>query len=739
MHIAETGIAQQLMPVHRCRYICDMPKKKKINKKSIASNASVEKDLFQFIASKPEKGVKLKHILKWAMQFDGADGIFDSLEELLQKGRIEEFEKDNFRTRGKVNHTNTLTGVVDLTQSGAAYIVVDGQLNDIYVPARKTNRAFNGDTVRVKIVPSGKKTKLEGEIVEVIQRKKDTFIGIVERNEDFAFVVTDKKFNNYDFYISASETKRSKIKDGERVIVRLQDWPPSMKNPIGQITGKLGAIGDHDSDMQAIMVDTGINFVFPEETEAAAKKISETISAEEIKKRRDFRNVFTITIDPVDAKDFDDAISLEYLDNGNMEIGVHIADVSHYVIPDSPIEKEAYERATSVYLVDRVIPMLPEKLSNNICSLVPHKDRLTFSAVFEFTLDGKIVNEWFGKTVIHSDRRFSYEEVQEVLETKNGEYVKEILDINSIALILREQKFKNGAIAFETQEVKFILDEKKVPVGLYVKERKEAHMLIEDLMLLANRKVAELIGKHKEHSGVIPFVYRVHDLPDMTRLEEFGLAARRFGYKLKLDSPKNISAELNKLMREVEGKPEQNILESMAIRCMAKAIYTTKNIGHYGLAFAYYTHFTSPIRRYPDLMVHRILQQYLQHAGKYENASALEEKCRHSSAQERKAMEAERESVKYKQVEFMSSHIGEIFEGVISGIQHYGIFVEISENKCEGMIRVDSIRDELLFEENRRRLVSLTHSRNFEMGDKIKVKVRNADLAMRQLDFIYVG
>lgn len=716
-----------------------MPKKKKQKKKISDAGYSLEKDLFHFIANKPAKGVRLKHILKWAMQFDGGNGVFDALEELLNNNRIEEIEKDTFRVKGKVSIENTFIGEVDLTQSGSAYIIIDGKLNDVYVPARKTNRAFNGDIVRVKITGGNKKSKLEGEITEIIQRKKDTFIGTVDISENFAFVVTDKKFNNYDFYIAPEETKRSKIKNGDRVIVRLQDWPPTMKNPIGRIISKLGNAGEHESDMQAILVDTGINYEFPKDVENAAKQIEETISEKEITRRRDFRNVFTITIDPHDAKDFDDAISLQYLENGNLEIGVHIADVSHYVTPGSAIDKEAYSRATSVYLVDRVIPMLPEKLSNNICSLVPHKDRCTFSAVFEFTRDGEIENEWFGKTVIHSNRRFTYEEVQEILETKQGEHVKEILDINHIAVILRKQKFKNGAISFETQEVKFLLDEKKVPVSVYVKERKAAHMLIEDLMLLANRKVAELIGKKKEIPVHVPFVYRVHDYPDMDRLEEFGMSAKRFGYKLKLDSPKNISAELNRLMEEVKGKPEQNILESMAIRCMAKAVYTTKNIGHYGLAFQYYTHFTSPIRRYPDLLVHRILEAYLKQNTKLLQAAELEDMCRHSSAQERKAMEAERESIKYKQVEYMSKHIGETFEGVISGIQHYGIFVELAETKCEGLIRTETIRDELVFEEHKRRFVSLTRSRNFEMGDRIKVKIKNADLGLRQLDFLYVS
>lgn len=722
-----------------------MVKKKKINKGRTTQSGNFEKDLYDFIAQKPGKGVALKQIVKWSINHDNGDGLFDALEHLIEQKRIEEFDNDKFRIKQIVSKADTLVGIVDITRSGSAYVVIDGKLNDVYVPARKTNRAFNGDTVRVKLTRSAKQNKPEGEIVEILKREKDTFIGHVQINDGYAFVVTDKQFNNYDFYITPDEAKRSKIQNGDRVIVQLKDWPPNMKNPIGQIIDKLNPAGNHESDMQVIMVETGINYQFPKEVEEAAAAIPETISEKIFKERRDYRNIWTITIDPHDAKDFDDAISLQKLENGHYELGVHIADVSHYVTEGSALDKEAFKRATSVYLVDRVIPMLPEKLSNNVCSLVPKKDRLTFSAIFEFNDKAEIKNQWFGKTVIHSDRRFTYEEVQEILENKTGEYAEELLWLNQLAYKLRAQRFKNGAIAFETQEVKFILDENKVPIGLYVKERKDAHMLVEDFMLLANKKVAELIGKpkkgKKEQSTIaenIPFVYRVHDIPDLTRLEEFGLTAKRFGYKLKLDSPANIASELNKLMHDVKGKAEQNVLENMAIRCMAKAVYTTNNIGHYGLAFEHYTHFTSPIRRYPDLLVHRILYHVLQQNQKRINKEELEDKCRHASAQERKAMEAERESVKYKQVEYLSKHVGEEFEGIISGITHFGIFVELRENKCEGMIAVDSIRDELMFDEKRRRLVSLTGNKPFEMGDVVRIKVKKADLDARRLDFVLV-
>ncbi|MBK8487227.1 MAG: ribonuclease R [Chitinophagales bacterium] len=723
-----------------------MSKKKKINKTRSIKSEDFETDLYNFIATKPERGVALKQIVKWSLKQNDGAGLFDSIEKMVDQKRIEEVEQDKFRIKPTFSPEDTLIGIVDITRSGNAYVIIDGKLNDIFIPSRSTNRAFNGDVVRVRLTRKSKSQKQEGEIVEVIKRQKETFIGHIQINNDFAFVVTDKEFNNYDFYITPDEVKRSKVSDGERVIVRLKDWPPNMKNPIGQIVDKLKPAGDHESDMRVIMVETGINYNFPEEVEKEAAAISENISEEVIAKRRDIRNTWTITIDPHDAKDFDDAISLRKLENGNTEVGVHIADVSHFVTVGSQLDKEAYQRATSVYLVDRVIPMLPEKLSNNVCSLVPHKDRLTFSAIFEFNDKHEIVDTWFGKTVIHSDRRFSYEEAQEIIENKTGEFAEEILQLNVIAHKLRDEKFKNGAIAFETQEVKFILDENKVPIGLYVKDRKEAHMLIEDLMLLANRKVAEFMGKTskgkapegKQDNTNYPFVYRVHDVPDIQRLEEFGLTAKRFGYKLKLDSPQNISSELNKLMKEVQGKPEQNVLEQMAIRCMAKAVYTSNNIGHYGLAFNYYTHFTSPIRRYPDLLVHRILFAALHHSNKPISKNDLEEKCRYASAQERTAMQAERESVKYKQVEYLSKHIGEVFEGIISGVTHFGIFVELRENKCEGMVAVNSIRDEMTFDDKRRRLVSLTGNKPFEMGDVVKVKVVKADLDARRLDFVFV-
>ncbi len=712
-----------------------MPKKKKKSgNKPVKAGYNLENEIYDFLSNKAERGYSLKNIFKWVAKSGELDGVFDAIQNLVSNGKIEEFEADTFRIKAKINPINTMIGIVDMTQSGNAYVIVDGHLYDVFVPSRKTNRAFNGDKVRVRITSLGKNKKPEGEIVEIVKRNKELFVGKIAISEKYAFAVTDDRFNNYDFYLSSDEIKKHKVTDGDRVIVRVKDWPPAMKNPIGEIVSRLSPAGDHASDMEAILVETGIHYAFPKEVEQQAEEIPIEISKAEINSRKDLRKLWTITIDPYDAKDFDDAISYQKLKNGNIEVGVHIADVAHYVIPESAIDKEAYARGTSVYLVDRVIPMLPEKLSNNVCSLRPHEDKLCFSALFEMDEDGKIISEWFGKTIIYSDRRFTYEEAQEIIEGKEGEFAEEILALNVISTKLREKRFSSGAISFETKEVKFILDENFVPTGLYVKERKEAHMLIEDLMLLANKRVAFHLSKNFPK---VPFVYRVHDSPDMKKIEEFSLNARRFGYKLKLDSPKNIASELNKLMLEIRGTPEQGILESLAIRCMAKAVYTTKNIGHYGLGFEHYTHFTSPIRRYPDLMVHRILENVLSNSRLlYPNKEVLEDKCRYASAMERKAMEAERESIKYKQVEFMTKHVGESFDGVITGVTAFGIFVEIIENKCEGLVHVDNIRDELTYDEARRRLVSLTNSGNYELGNSIRIKVQKADLALRKLEFI---
>jgi len=537
----------------------------------------------------------------------------------------------------------------------------------------------------------------------------------------------------HDIFVPLSDVNGAK--NGQKVQVSITEWPEGAKNPIGRIMNILGEQGENNTEMNAILAQYGFPLSFPAEVENEANAIPEQVSEAEIAGRRDFRNTVTFTIDPADAKDFDDAISFKVLENGNYEVGVHIADVSHYVKPNSDLDKEAYSRATSVYLVDRVIPMLPERLSNGVCSLRPHEDKLCFAAVFELDNDANIITEWFGRTVIHSDRRFSYEEAQEVIENKAGDYATEILKLNELAYILRDRKFKNGAISFESTEVKFKLDEHGKPVGVYVKERKDAHKLIEDFMLLANRKVAEFIAKKGKGKQKYTFVYRSHGSPNLENLNSFALFAARFGYKINMKSDKEIAKSLNYLMEDVEGKKEQNVLTQLAIRSMAKAIYTTKKTSHYGLAFDHYTHFTSPIRRYPDVMVHRLLAAYLNNE-KSANEEEYEIAASHSSAMEKRAADAERASIKYKQAEYLEENVGNIFAGIISGVTEWGMYVELTENKCEGMIRLRDITDDFyVLDEKNYCIVGQRKQKKYQLGDEVMVKVKKVDLSKRQIDF----
>jgi ribonuclease R len=540
----------------------------------------------------------------------------------------------------------------------------------------------------------------------------------------------------HDIFIPLSDLNGAK--DNEKAIAHISEWPEGAKNPIGKIIHVLGKQGDNNAEMNAILADFGFPLAFPKDVEAAAEAIAETIPAAEIAKRRDFRKALTFTIDPFDAKDFDDAISFQKLPNGNYEIGVHIADVSHYVLPDSALDIEAYDRGTSVYLVDRVIPMLPERLSNGLCSLRPNEDKLCFSAVFELDEKAIIHSEWFGRTVIHSDKRFAYEEAQEIIEGKQSDFSEEILKLNELAYILRERKFKAGAISFESAEVKFKLDEQGKPIGVYVKERKDAHKLIEDFMLLANRKVAEFVAKKGQGKHKYTFVYRAHDSPKEEALLNFAQFASKFGYKINTQSDKTIAFSLNALLVDVEGKGEQNVLTQLAIRSMAKAIYTTKKSSHYGLAFEYYTHFTSPIRRYPDVMVHRLLAHYLEE-GSTANAEHYEKLCVHSSQMEKRAADAERASVKYKQAEYLQDNVGKEFEGIISGVTEWGMYVELVENKCEGMIRLCNINDDFyVLDEKNYCIIGQRKKRKYQLGDKVTIKVKKVDLSKRQIDFSLV-
>ncbi|MBB2145180.1 ribonuclease R [Pedobacter sp. LMG 31464] len=662
------------------------------------------------------------------------DTILEVLTEQTENGLFIRPERGKFKLK---DQKVFIIGKVDMTADGSAFIVPDDEFEkDIFVAPRKLRNALHGDIVKVHVF--GKKTsgrRNEGEIVEIITRAKTDFIGVAKVSERFAFIIPDDRKMLHDIFVPLSDLNGAK--NGQKVQVSITDWPEGAKNPIGKVINVLGTQGENDTEMNAILAQYGFPLSFPTEVEKEANAIPETVSEAEIneKGRKDFRETVTFTIDPADAKDFDDAISFKKLPNGNYEVGVHIADVSHYVKPNSALDKEAYERATSVYLVDRVIPMLPERLSNGVCSLRPNEDKLCFAAVFELDNEANIKSEWFGRTTIHSDRRFSYEEAQEVIETKAGDYAEEILKLNELAYILRDRKFKNGAISFESTEVKFKLDERGKPIGVYVKERKDAHKLIEDFMLLANKKVAEFIAKKGNGNNKYTFVYRSHDSPNLENLNNFAAFASRFGYKINTKTDKDIAKSLNYLMEDVEGKKEQNMLTQLAIRSMAKAIYTTKKTSHYGLAFDHYTHFTSPIRRYPDVMVHRLLALYLD-GGRSANAEEYETASSHSSAMEKRASDAERASIKYKQAEYLEDNIGSLYTGIISGVTEWGMYVEISENKCEGMIRLRDITDDFyVWDEKNYCIVGQRKHKKYQLGDEVQVKVKKVDLSKRQIDF----
>ncbi|HVW94979.1 MAG TPA: ribonuclease R [Mucilaginibacter sp.] len=665
---------------------------------------------------------------------DAREIIHDILRDETKKGVLKEISAGKFKL---IELKTFIEGVVDMTNDGSAFIVTDDEFeNDIFVAPRKLRTALNGDRVKVYVYAKSKGKNKEGEVIEILQRAKMEFTGIVKLSDRFAFFIPDDRKMLHDIFIPAGELNGAK--NGIKAVAEITDWPADAKNPVGRIKHILGAQGENDTEMNAILAEYGFPLSFPAEVEREAEHIPEIISEEEISKRRDFRKITTFTIDPFDAKDFDDALSFRQLENGNYEVGIHIADVSHYILPDSVLDKEAFDRATSVYLVDRVIPMLPERLSNGVCSLRPNEDKLCFAAIFELDAEAYVINEWFGKTVIHSDRRFAYEEVQEVIESESGDFSKEILVLNDLAKKLRERKFKHGAISFETTEVKFKLDEQGKPVGVYVKERKDAHKLIEDFMLLANRKVAEHVSKMGKGKHKYTFVYRVHDSPKPESLASFAQFASKFGYKINTKSDKETARSLNYLMEDVEGKKEQNVLTQLAIRSMAKAVYTTKSSSHYGLAFDHYTHFTSPIRRYPDVMVHRLLFHYL-NGGQSANAEHYEKLCQHSSQMEKKAADAERASVKYKQAEYLRDHLGAVFNGVISGVTEWGMYVEIIENKCEGMIRLRDISDDFYtLDEKNYAIIGQRKKKVYQLGDEVKIKVRNVDLTKKQIDFTLV-
>ncbi len=670
--------------------------------------------------------------------------LLKCLNELLVSGEIIEPERHKFKLFPVKNY---LEGRIDITSTGSAYVMNESYEDDIYIAPRNVRNAMNGDLVKVSLLAKREGRRLEGEVVEILQRAKNEFAGVVQVSPRFAFLVPDSSKMNIDIFIPPQHLMG--VKNGQKAVARIIEWEEGARNPTGEIIRILGFPGENNAEMDAILVEYGFPLAFPPEVEKEADAIPFEISTAEISKRRDFRKVTTFTIDPADAKDFDDALSFKQLEKGRYEIGIHIADVSHYMKPETALDQEGFSRATSIYLVDRVIPMLPEKLSNHVCSLRPEEEKLCFSTVFEINEQAEITSEWYGRTVIYSDRRFTYEEAQEVIETGHGPLSDEILILDRLAKKLREIRFRNGAINFDKVEVKFRLDEKGNPLGVFLKENKDSNKLIEEFMLLANRKVAEFIGKHQAHypndrehkktkdvhRQQLPFVYRIHDVPNPEKLSTFARFAGQFGYRIKTSSDREIASSINALVRDVNGKKEQNVLEQLAIRTMSKAVYSTENIGHYGLAFGYYTHFTSPIRRYPDVMAHRLLQHYLD-GGKPVQLTVYEKQCRHSTDMEMKAAEAERASVKYKQVQFLSDKKGELFDGIISGVTEWGMYVELTENKCEGLIRLrDLVDDYYSLDEINYCIIGHRSKKKFQLGDPIRVLLKSTDLARKQINF----
>ena len=709
-----------------------MSKKKKHKGKFNADKfkRNLRKELFGVFELQPNKPLNYKQIA-------GFMGIDDpGIRKLIQAMIEEELEKESLKEvdRGKYILTqvpqSAMEGTIQITRFGRGFVVIEGRDNDIQVPRGYTGTALWGDTVRITMNKNARKPT--GKVIEVVQRAREQFVGIIEINKNLAFCVPSDQKIHIDFFIPMDELNGAK--NGDKVIVEMLAWNNPKDSPVGSVSKVLGKPGDNDVEMHAIMVEYGLPYEFPEHIEAIAKQIPTAITKEEIAKRRDMRASTTFTIDPHDAKDFDDALSIEKLENGNWEVGVHIADVSHYLREGSELDKEAVKRATSVYLVDRTIPMLPEVLSNQLCSLRPKEDKLCFSAVFELDEKGHLKNEWFGRTLIHSDHRFTYEEAQEIIEGGDGPFKAEILMMDKMAKSMRERRMKKGAFDFSTEEVKFELDEDGRPIGVYLKVMKDSNKLIEDFMLLANTRGAEFIGNPKSGTPRT-FVYRIHDEPDPEKIFQLHEFALRFGHKLPKPTGDNTDKLIRQLLVDSEGKQEEDLIKVMAIRSMAKAEYSTHNIGHYGLGFPFYSHFTSPIRRYPDVMAHRLLQYYLD-KGSSVNPGPYEQLCKHSSIQEKKASEAERASIKYKQVEFLLGKVGENFSGIISGMNARGLYVELDGNKCEGRVAIESMRDDhYSFDEKRFELQGKRTGQTYQLGDQVNVKVIGADLIKRHLDF----
>ena len=727
-----------------------MPKKRKGFYKK---KGSVVKDLtakvLKFLNKNSTRSYNYKQIASHIdlKDHNGKQQLIEKLEELKGKERIKETARGKYQI---IQNEHYHTGILDIVSSGNAYFISDELEHDVFIPSINLNKGLDNDTVKVYVYRRRNNNRYEGEVIEIIERSRTAFVGVLQMSKNFGFVIPDNPTMYADIFIPKSKLKTAE--HGDKVLAKITDWPENSKNPFGKIQEILGKPGEHDTEIHSILLEYDLPYEFPEEVEKEAKRLPLEITDKEIAKRRDMRKDLTFTIDPKDAKDFDDALSFRVTSNGTYEIGIHIADVSHYVHPGTLLDKEAYHRATSVYLVDRVVPMLPEMLSNGVCSLRPNEEKLTFSAVFEINEEAQVLKQWFGRTVTYSDKRFAYEEAQAIIETQNNiipanvsltgmEYavdediVNATLKLDQLAKKLRSKRLKQGAITFDKTEVKFDLDSNNEPIGVFFKRSKDANKLIEEFMLLANKKVAEFIGKTKGKPSNKTFVYRVHDEPDPEKLAGLQSIIGKFGYKIDTRSRESISDSLNQLLRDVNGKAESNMVETLTIRSMSKAMYTTDNIGHYGLAFDYYSHFTSPIRRYPDVMAHRLLQHYLD-GGKSPKAATYETYCEHASDRELLATKAERDSIKYMQVKYMQQHRDEEFRGVISGVTEWGIYVEIIENKCEGMVRIRDIKEDYyIYDEKQYALIGQSTKNLIQLGDEVTVKVKNTDLERKHLDF----
>ena len=733
------------------------------NKKKKSSNktTSLTSSILAIFKKEKNKTFNYKQIAAILNVNDASsrNQIIKTLHKLLVKKEIEEVERGKYRA---VINTQYYTGVLDLSGRGSGYIISEEFDDDIFVASNNLNKALDGDQVEFYLYKRRKSGRLEGEIVNIVKRAKNDYVGVIQLQKNFAFVIPDSNKMHRDIFVPINKTLNAE--DGDKVLVQLEDWPEKADSPYGKVIKVLGKPGEHSTEIHAILADYGLPAEFPPEVEAFANQIDTSINKDEIAKRKDLRDTLTFTIDPKDAKDFDDALSFKILENGHYEVGIHIADVSHYLQPNTILDEEAYERATSIYLVDRVVPMLPEILSNNACSLRPNEEKFTFSAIFELNQKAEVKQQWFGRTVTHSDARFAYEEAQAIIENNPNsdvlnlggintiipkevsltgneyqtkpEIAQAVLILDNLAKKMRSKRMASGAISFDKVEVKFNLDESNNPVGIYAKTSKDSNKLIEEFMLLANKKVAEFIGKQKPEKT---FVYRIHDEPDDSKLAALQNIVGRFGHKLNFQDKKTTAASLNKLLTVVVGTKEQNLVDTLTIRSMSKAEYSTQNIGHYGLAFDYYSHFTSPIRRYPDVMTHRLLQHYLD-GGKSPSSAVYEEKCQHCSNMEYLATKAERDSIKYMQIRFMQDHQDQPFVGVISGVTDWGIYVEIIENKCEGMVRLQDLKDDhYIFDQQEYAVIGRKAKHMYQLGDEVVVKVKNADLVKKHLDFELLG